>query len=96
MEKLHYIISFDVHDNKRRRRLTKWLESFCERIQYSVFVMGGDFKRLCKVQEGIRRSITEDDSVFIFPIDNTKWNAKQIYGAECKALTEIDSEVLIL
>ena len=79
MEKLHYIISFDVHDNKRRRRLTKWLESFCERIQYSVFVMGGDFKRL-----------------FIFPIDNTKWNAKQIYGAECKALTEIDSEVLIL
>lgn len=32
-----FVISYDVADNKRRRKLVKLLETFGRRVQYSVF-----------------------------------------------------------
>lgn len=35
---MQVVICYDVDDNKVRRKLVKYLESFAVRIQYSVFV----------------------------------------------------------
>lgn len=33
-----YLISYDISDTKIRNKVVKYLESFCYRVQYSVFL----------------------------------------------------------
>lgn len=35
---MQYLISYDLSDTKIRNRVVKYLESFCYRVQYSVFL----------------------------------------------------------
>lgn len=35
---MQYLISYDISDTKIRYKVVKYLESFCYRIQYSVFL----------------------------------------------------------
>jgi CRISPR-associated protein Cas2 len=35
---MQYLISYDISDTKIRNKVVKYLESFCYRIQYSVFL----------------------------------------------------------
>lgn len=35
---MQYLISYDISDAKIRNKVVKYLESFCYRIQYSVFL----------------------------------------------------------
>ena len=37
MPRRHYLVSYDVSDDKRRARLAKLLEGEGDRVQYSVF-----------------------------------------------------------
>ena len=37
MSRIHCIISYDIVDNRRRRKLAATLEGFGARVQYSVF-----------------------------------------------------------
>ncbi|RMD62420.1 CRISPR-associated endonuclease Cas2 [Candidatus Parcubacteria bacterium] len=39
---MRYIISYDISDDKRRRRIVKRLEQCAQRVQYSVFE--GEFR----------------------------------------------------
>ena len=34
---MQYLISYDISDTKIRNKVVKYLESFCYRVQYSVF-----------------------------------------------------------
>lgn len=34
-----YVIAYDVHDDRRRSRVAKKLESYGDRVQFSVFVV---------------------------------------------------------
>lgn len=34
---MRYLISYDISDTKIRNKVVKYLESFCYRVQYSVF-----------------------------------------------------------
>ena len=35
---MQYLISYDISDTKIRNKVVKYLESFCHRVQYSVFL----------------------------------------------------------
>lgn len=35
---MRYLISYDISDTKTRNKVVKYLESFCYRVQYSVFL----------------------------------------------------------
>ena len=35
---MQYLISYDISDTKIRNKVVKYLESFCYRVQYSVFL----------------------------------------------------------
>ena len=35
---MRYLISYDISDAKKRNKVVKYLESFCCRVQYSVFL----------------------------------------------------------
>ena len=96
MEKTHYLICFDVFDDKRRRRLVRHLEQFSYRIQYSVFCVDADKSRLEKIRRGIEQATSEDDSVFIFPMNSLDWKNKIIYGEKNKDIKKCDEKVIVI
>jgi len=38
MKKSDYLICYDISDNKRLRKVAKFLEKECIRVQYSIFI----------------------------------------------------------
>ena len=47
-KKLWYVVSYDVRDSKRLRKVAKHLEGYGERLQYSVF-------RCCLTERNLER-----------------------------------------
>lgn len=96
MEKTHYVICFDIFDDRRRRRIVKHLERFSHRIQYSVFCVDADEERILKIRQGIERWIDEEDSLFIFPIESHGWQNKIIYGEKDSGIKNCDAKVVVI
>ncbi|KAF2961070.1 CRISPR-associated endonuclease Cas2 [Fervidobacterium sp. 2310opik-2] len=64
-----YVVSYDIVDDKRRRHLAKYLESYGVRVQYSVFETELNEKQLSAMIKGIKKKInTSEDTVRIYPI----------------------------
>jgi len=70
MSRMHCVISYDIVNNKRRRKLAGLLEGYAARVQYSVFegwLANGQLKTL--VHESARFiKICEGDSFRIYRI----------------------------
>jgi len=64
-----YVISYDVVDDKKRRHLAKYLESYGVRVQYSVFETELNEQQLNALIKGIKKKINlSEDTVRIYPI----------------------------
>lgn len=64
-----YVVSYDVVDDKRRRHLAKYLESYGVRVQYSVFETELNEQQLNAMIKGIKKKIKlTEDTVRIYPI----------------------------
>jgi len=63
-----WIISFDISDNKRRRRAARILEGYGHRTQYSVFECLLRRQQLRKVQGQLKQLIEPNDKVFYYPV----------------------------
>ena len=61
-----YLVAYDVVNDARRLRVTKKLESYGDRIQYSVFVVDVRPARIVRLMEVLGQIINrEDDSVLL-------------------------------
>ena len=64
---LTYIVCYDVENDRRRARVAQILESYGERIQYSVFEVSsigkGDLQRLT---HDLRECCDAEDKIFFF------------------------------
>jgi CRISPR-associated protein Cas2 len=59
-----YLIAYDITDDRRRGRLAKLLQSFGDRVQYSVFVCDLRPARLVRLRQSILGLISPgEDSV---------------------------------
>lgn len=69
INKVAYIISYDVSDNKKRNKVAKILEEYGERMQYSVFVCYLERKILFKLLERVTKFIDKStDSIIAITI----------------------------
>lgn len=65
----YVVVSYDVSDDARRRRVAKVLAAFGERVQYSVFDCLLTDKRLMELDDRIRKVIDESqDSVRFYKL----------------------------
>lgn len=67
-EKSWHLVTYDVRDPKRLRRVAKKLEGYGERLQYSVFRCRLDrvgLEKLCWELAGI---LKEEDDLLVMPI----------------------------
>jgi CRISPR-associated protein Cas2 len=58
---MYLVVSYDIHDDKRRNRVHKVLRNFGERIQFSVFEYDLTKERILRMQYALKRIIKEED-----------------------------------
>jgi len=63
-----HLISYDVRDPKRLRKVAKKLESYGTRIQYSVFRVRVDNQSLEKLHWELNRILAEEDDLLVIPL----------------------------
>ena len=70
MKTYHYLICYDISDDKRLRKTAKILEQSSIRIQKSIyFYETGQQGELKFLIESINKNISDDDDVRIYKID---------------------------
>lgn len=63
-----HLISYDVRDPKRLRKVAKKLESYGTRIQYSVFRVRIDNQTLEKLHWELNQILAEEDDLLVIPL----------------------------
>src|ERR671922_3046923 len=58
---MYVVVSYDIHDDKRRNRIHKVLKNFGECIQFSVFECDLTKEELLRMQYMLKRIIKEED-----------------------------------
>ena len=98
MQGRHFVIAFDVSDNRRRRKLTKLLLNYSYRVQYSVFEMctkSEDNRKL--LEERIRKIVDpETDSVIIYEFGVLDWPKKIRIGTPTKEELQNEADYLMI
>ena len=65
------VIIYDISDNKRRIKLSKYLQSFGFRVQKSAFEAIINKKTYNKLINGIPKQITYDDNVKVYKLSGS-------------------------
>ncbi len=63
-----WLVSFDISDDKRRRRAVKVILGYGERVQYSVFECLLRRKELRHLQRKMNKIIEPTDRVLYYPL----------------------------
>jgi CRISPR-associated protein Cas2 len=63
---MYLVVSYDIHDDKRRHRIHKVLKNFGERIQFSVFECDLTKEQLLRMQHALKRIIKEEDQDSVY------------------------------
>lgn len=90
---MHYVIVFDIHNNKRRRKTVRLLLSYGIRVQYSVFEMQIDRVDLQKLKSGLKRILHKEDSLRIYGLSS---NCISIDFGNIPSLKDSDEEFLVI
>lgn len=64
--RLRYLVSYDIANAKRLRRVAKTLESYGTRLQYSVFECPLDDLRLAQAKAALAEIINNDHDQVLF------------------------------
>lgn len=91
------LICYDVPDDRRRSKLSKLLEKYGDRVQYSVFVVDISPAKMLRLKDDARDTIDKDqDSILFCDLGRVKeLNERRFsYLGQTRPIT--DNDVLIL
>jgi CRISPR-associated protein Cas2 len=66
MSRIRYLVSYDISDPKRLRKVARSLEGFGARLQYSVFECPLDDLRLAKLKAELQDLLNPDEDQILF------------------------------
>ena len=66
------VIAYDITDEKRLRRMAKYLEEYGIRAQRSVFEADMNIKSAKNLLKGLEEFLGEEDKCFLFKIEDKK------------------------
>ncbi|MFQ3613698.1 MAG: CRISPR-associated endonuclease Cas2 [Cyanobacteriota bacterium] len=77
-----WLVCYDVVDDKRRQKLAKRLEQYCQRVQYSVFECPLQTADLESKLERLWLPLLnlEEDSLRAYPLDATAKERTKVFG----------------
>ena len=76
----HWLVIYDIRDEKRLRRVARVAENFGTRVQKSVFEMEIDEKQLSRLRTEIQKIIEDEDYVVYFNLCEPDWQKREKYG----------------
>lgn len=89
------IITYDIVDNKRRKKLADALLDYGTRVQYSVFEASIDNKQLKEIIEKVKEcTVPDEDSVIIYRICRSCKKETHYYGK--KKGFDIEKDCIII
>jgi CRISPR-associated protein Cas2 len=69
MARRHYLVSYDVSDDKRRNRIFKMLGDLGNHVQFSVFLCELSRRELAQLRSGLTECVHQrDDQVMILDL----------------------------
>ncbi|GAB7388012.1 CRISPR-associated endonuclease Cas2 [Bacillaceae bacterium] len=80
--KQHYLICYDVRDEKRWRNTYKLLKGYGRRVQYSVFHCELSDLKMSKLRWELEKCLSHEDSLLIAPIDAPDSNRLVVKGPD--------------
>jgi CRISPR-associated endoribonuclease Cas2 len=66
MPRIRYLVSYDISDPKRLRRVARALEGFGVRLQYSVFECPLDEMRIAMLKAALQPILKHDEDQVLF------------------------------
>ncbi len=73
MKKMNFVITYDISDNKRLRKVALFLEKNAIRIEYSVFFVEAERKKIMFIIKELKKIINKnEDDVRIYRVNLSK------------------------
>jgi CRISPR-associated protein Cas2 len=97
MKEKHYLIAYDITDDRRRRLIVKLLMNYAYRIQFSIFEFTATESIAQKIYEKVKRIIEEnEDSVSIYELCSEDWNKRIRMGVNKEELNIYEQSAAII
>ena len=78
---LLYIITYDIPDDRRRKKVSDLLEGYGQRAQYSVFECILSEKKYSELQRRLKKRVKiEEDSIRFYPISKHTLGSVDTWG----------------
>ena len=90
----HWLIIYDICDDKRLHNVAKIMESYAVRVQKSVFEMEGPKSIVEEIRKKVNEVIKNDDFVVYFEVCERDWQKRLKYGVGKKVGPQ-DSDLYI-
>lgn len=76
-----WVVSYDIPNDKRRRKVNKVLEGYGRRVQYSVFECDLDEGKINKLEQALAREIEEaEDDIRMYPLNKADLERARLLG----------------
>jgi CRISPR-associated protein Cas2 len=81
---MRIVISYDISDDKRRRKVAKIMEGYGYRVQYSVFECDLDVKKLQELKKRLQPLVKEKEweSIRFYPLYTECADNVQVLGKD--------------
>ncbi len=76
----HWLIIYDISDDKRLHKIAKIMESYGVRVQKSVFELEGTRKIIENIRRKVNSIIKDRDFVVYFEVCEKDWQKQLKYG----------------
>lgn len=74
------VIAYDIRDDRRRLRISRLLEGYGKRVQYSVFECDLEERHLGRLLPALTRLIEPDDGVRLYFLSNVSRQVMVLAG----------------
>jgi CRISPR-associated protein Cas2 len=92
----HYLVTYDISDDRRRNRVFRTLHGYGNHVQYSVFLCELDEQDLVRMRGQVGREIHHrEDQVLVLDLGRSVHPLDSIVDAIGRAL-EVKSRALVL
>ena len=77
----HWVVSYDITNDKRRRKVVKALEGYGRRVQYSVFECDLDATKANRLEKRLKAVIDEaEDDIRFYPLNQADLERVKLLG----------------
>jgi CRISPR-associated protein Cas2 len=76
-----YVVTYDISDDKRRKKIADLLEGYGARVQYSVFECVLSSQKYEELKKRLKKRIKkEEDSVRFYPLSSHTLAQVEVWG----------------